>query len=266
MPRLILDLDLTVFARMQDSSLVHRTHTFSDPIITSLDKKEATVRIINPDELSELVTVACETYEGIIILTSGLWDKEVLKALTNHLDISEKVAKKFCDAYFISSGDCLPHFPNLNLEQMLRLDKNLRFDKFLERTPELKNEYFVFIDDNYQHIYSFRDHSKVTAVHAPTFADGKAFYKTALDELKNAADKQSSVELNTDRQDENLSGSEKANQAVCSSENKEANLKQQTLTGVKQAFFSKDNNEMVMSQENAQTNEPSIMTQGSSSV
>ena len=144
---------------------------------------------------------------------------------------------------------------------MLSLDKNLRFDKFLERTPELKNDHYVFIDDNYQHIHSFRDHPKVTAVHAPTFVDDKSFYQTALDKLKKAAEKESSVELNNYRQGENLSGSEKEKEAVCSSENEEANLKQQTLTGVKQAFFSKENNETVMSQKNAQTDEASIVAQ-----
>ena len=188
MPKLILDLDLTVFAHERDLSDLDPLHTLSSvqSAWMGAEKSECLVRLINPLELSELIQTACEAYDGIIILTSGCWHEDVRNMLAECLELSDEVTEMVRNCLFLSSLTCRNNFPDHDVSAIMNINKNRRFSKYLEQNASLSAQQFVLLDDNPMHINSFAYSSQVMPIHVSTRLARKDFYQHAVEALLEA--------------------------------------------------------------------------------
>jgi len=189
MSYLVLDLDETVMVVDSRLSNIHAAHELSIPIRVKAGKNEVNVHIINPVELSDLIEDACIFYDGIIVLTSGYWDKSLINNLAWHLNLSKQAYDKFVTCRFHSvTTDCLLF--QLHPYTVHSMDKNSRLNQIIKHFPELNDKYMTILDDNPDHIDSFNDNQKVHAVWANTGEAKKDFYLQANDAMSECRNKE----------------------------------------------------------------------------
>jgi len=191
MAYLVLDLDLTTFVTSDDLFFLNKAHNVSErPCTGILGTKQVELKIINRDELTELIEYACTQHDGIIILTSGGWDERIRTELALHLDLSDKVTEKMEHCFYHSAETDKSWFKK-DVMAMTRVNKNLRLKKIIAHRPDLENSHFVVLDDNSEHIKSFALNRRVIPITATTNTPSKTFYKeamNALDECKKNED------------------------------------------------------------------------------
>lgn len=198
---LILDLDLTSIATESDSKHLNPIHTRSNHGLSytfNLVTGSQTVafEIINPIELSRLIETACQQYDGVMILTSGYWTRTIIGKISDYLDLSDDAAKKFVCSALHSSLTDYRYFLSDKVENIDRvrftktLSKKIRLEKIIEANPKLKDAYFVFVDDNTQHINELKNHPRVTPILATAYTADKTFYAKAHEALAEAYKKE----------------------------------------------------------------------------
>tara|TARA_B110000879_G_scaffold211012_1_gene302440 strand:- start:224 stop:1024 length:801 start_codon:yes stop_codon:yes gene_type:complete len=187
MPKLILDLDLTVFATERDAEQLHDSHKLSRTVVAQLGSNEPLVqhdiKLINPDALSVLIETACMDYDGIIILTAGCWHESVRDLLVEHLELSDPASEILRNCLFLSALTCRENFPDLDVREISYMMKSTRFSKYLEKDESLRSQHFVFVDDNENHILSFAHSRQVLPIYAATSQEGIFFYQQAIEAL-----------------------------------------------------------------------------------
>lgn len=206
MPFLILDLDLTVYALKNELQFLDtKTHPYQASVLKGKFVSRAKdthqdLYMINPDKLTKLLETSC--LDGLIILTSGLWDEERSKSiLLRNLNLSPTVQKKVNNCIFLAPHNTQHHFPDKSIKEIQHIQKILRFKKLLEEKKELRRKHFVYLDDNLSHIASFDGESRVTAIPATTRVDQityayksnlrlDAFYQQAIEALHQAQSKE----------------------------------------------------------------------------
>lgn len=179
MPILILDLDLTVWSTLEDLSHLHLSHHLSVSQKVNLGEEEHNVFLINPAELKALIESACNDHDGIILFTSGTWHESVRTVIADALELSENASKKVKECRFLSPLTCQENFPDNSLDEIRHLPKNTRFERYLLDNSELSDSFFVFLDNNLDHIMSFATSDKVRPILANTKELGIEFYEEA---------------------------------------------------------------------------------------
>lgn len=186
MARLILDLDETSLVVYGAPNSVHRSQTLSRPLKGQMMSIPFYFRIINPQKLSDLIQYAYKEHEGVMIVTSGCYEKDICSTIASNLDLPEDVRQKFADCSFHSPlTDC--HLFGLDYQEVRDLNKFTRIGKIIQHNPALKNVHYVFVDDDFRHLNSFRGNPQVTPILATTDTAKTDFYeeaKRALDEAK----------------------------------------------------------------------------------
>lgn len=210
MAYLILDLDLTVFATERDlknlDSSVVRTLAkgmaaagFKDKILDNYS-----VFIINPKSLSSLINYAFDYHDGVMFLTSGLWLGDSIKnLLLQNLLLGPKARANLAACRFINPEDYVSD-ADYDLDNLLDIGhilKNIRFNQYLDKNPDLKNKHFVLLDDHPDHIDSFKEHKLVTGILATTDLEDKTFYQQAADALDVAKINENVVETSNKRKE-----------------------------------------------------------------
>ncbi len=197
MPFLILDLDLTVIVGDQYVEHIHRMHLLSNQF-KSKRGPVTNCHIINPKKIADLIETAYTHYDGVIILTSGYWDKGIRTLLARKLDLSEKTGKKL--------EQCRIHSPitdsklfNLDPEKIRFMKKNTRLKMIIKSCPELSKKCFTVLDDSLLHINSFKHNKRVQAVLATTNGPDDGFYKTAADAMEACLDQEANMITNKKR-------------------------------------------------------------------
>jgi len=195
MPILVLDLDLTVFFHKADARELHEAHAqdLSDPIeveghiIDSPHTAKMAVRLINRTLLSNMLERAVTQHQAdIMFLTSGAWVEQSVKDMLQlYLDISEQTTEKIQSAKFLSTHTCRERFPDMRVK-LNKLSKSVRLNKFIEHYPQFANRHFVMVDDNLDHIESFKNDKHVTAVYASTDTEEMDFYDEAIRQIEQA--------------------------------------------------------------------------------
>jgi hypothetical protein len=186
MPKLIIDIDLTILASLADTQYIHPSHTLSTPLEATTTSREYMVRLINVEQLSRLIDIACVNYDGIILFTAGSWHKSVRTLLANNLNLSHIAHKKVKECLLLSPDVCMNNFPGNSLNEIRYMPKSKRFDKYLSKYPDLRRRHFVFLDDNFNHVLSFSQSKQVIPIHAATNRAGKYFYQTTVTALAKA--------------------------------------------------------------------------------
>jgi hypothetical protein len=189
MAYLVLDLDLTAIASIEQLNMVHPFHTLSEKTFTgtaTISNKtfEMEFKIINPSALAKLIETAYKKHDGVIILTSGSWDSSIRTILADNLELSPTTKQKLSECHFHSVETDKAYFNNLNCHQIGLLDKNIRLQKIIEKKPELSSKYFVALDDNSQHVNALRKHHKVLTTLATTDEHKNSFYNQTLYNLE----------------------------------------------------------------------------------
>lgn len=183
MPKLILDLDLTVFTNENDFLQVHSTHELSTSLETKLGNDYRFIWLINPTELSELIEIACVEYDGVIICTAGAWHESIRDVLADNLDLSEAASQRLRNCLFISTVTCKNNFPDSSLTDISHMTKSTRFAQYLANDKTLRSQNFVFVDDNWKHILSFSGSELVYPIYATTKEGEKDFYQKSINAL-----------------------------------------------------------------------------------
>ena len=194
MPYLVLDLDKTTFVVCSDKQEIHVNHELSPNILKGeLTLGQNTVlrdlQIINLEDLSKLIDAACTDYDGIIILTSGFWTRDILAVIEPQLNISPQSRVKLKQSYFHSpTTDAeLFHFDPMIVYKM---DKNIRLNRIIATNPALNGKHFVVLDDNSRQVRSFASEPHVKAVLATTAKPEKLFYQQAILTLAQAKEEE----------------------------------------------------------------------------
>ncbi len=190
MPYLLLDLDLTVFSTSADLYQVNKAHQLSKPINVPIETAYGTIvtaiQLINPIELSDLLDTACSEYDGVIFFTAGNWSRDILPTIVDYLDISKEAEQKLLESPFFCAPSSSIHFPDLTLNSIRHLPKSTRWQKIVINNEYLAEHFFVFLDDNPEHVESFKSIPNVLAIHADTEQPVKDFYHHAKQQLKAA--------------------------------------------------------------------------------
>jgi len=179
MSYLFLDLDETTIVTTKNLSSIDKAHTLSsDTYKGSMGTDFFDFRIINPQELAELIEFVCINYDGIIILTAGCWNSNIIKILADNLNLSEQAYKKFISSRFHSAVTDA-RLLSLDIQIVRMLDKNTRMLFIMNYYPELQRKCFTLLDDNPLHITSCENNFKIQTVLATTSSFEKDFYHQA---------------------------------------------------------------------------------------
>jgi hypothetical protein len=178
---LVLDLDLTTFVTALDKDAVRPEHDLSEPLNVTASNGQFTsqVHVINRKELSALIKTAYKEHDGVMFLTSGLWDASLRKKLADYLDLTEETKIKLSQCYFHSSLTDATYWdqPTENIRYMV---KNYRLKGIMDMHPELKEKGMVLVDDSPIHLDACASIPYVRTVLATTDTEGgKAFYSQA---------------------------------------------------------------------------------------
>jgi len=180
MPLLILDLDETAIVVVHNKKYIHKDQTLSDKTCqvkieynNQLFYKD--FQIINPNLLANLIESAYSKYDGILILTSGVWPESIRDVLADNLNLSEEVKKQLRNCYFHSPVTDSIIF-GIQDEELKYMSKNDRLSKIVSYHPELTTKHFTLLDDSRKHIASFEKNPKVRAVLATTWGEDLEFY------------------------------------------------------------------------------------------
>ena len=219
---LVLDLDETVFYVDEHAHYIHPKHrswgycTFEYPHSHSLTRT-LNLRIINPVELTDLITQALARHSGVIILTSGLWPRDILKVIANQLPLRPELKPQFINSSFYSPIEECQYWleqkyitkvrsaitqgigmsekeitfwndvgkdNSVLMREWIRhkLSKNTRLEQIIQ-APSEAHRYsghdFVLLDNDLKHINSFINNPRVKAVHAATDSEREDFYDIA---------------------------------------------------------------------------------------
>lgn len=194
MAYLILDLDDTSIITQGYPTTVNKNfHEISENSYPArCGDFNMNINIINPSKLAQLIETACFNHDGVIIITSGLWDASIRSTLANNLPLSDIAKSKL--------EQCLFHSPltdkilfNLDTNLLMHLNKADRFEMIKKHYPYLASKNFVLLDDNENHINSFKDHNNVQPVLAETNKRDNYFYTQAINALKYVAAKETPV-------------------------------------------------------------------------
>ena len=200
MPLLVLDLDETSIVTLNRQSLIHSTHTLSSQFYKSLIADHngslfyASFYIINSTQLANLIEHACKERYGIIILTSGLWLPSIRDVLANNLDLSINAQNILKNCYFHSAYTDSITF-NYPINQIQRINKNVRLQKIIESRPELAAKYFTVVDNEPLHIAFLNANPKVKAILATTSENNMDFYKQAEKGLDECLQHEANINL-----------------------------------------------------------------------
>jgi hypothetical protein len=186
MPKLMIDIDLTILASLANIQYIHPEHTLSTPLEATTTSREHMVCLINVEALSRLIDIACVNYDGIILFTAGSWHKSIRTLLANNLNLSHIAHKKVKECLLLSPDVCMNNFPESSLNEIRNMPKSQRFDKYLAKYADLRRQHFVFLDDNINHVSSFSQSRQVIPIHATTHQSGKRFYQTTVTALAKA--------------------------------------------------------------------------------
>ena len=196
MPYLVLDLEETTFVIDRDINLqqIHGKHTIWNRINATLSQQfSCTIGIINPKQLLDLLKAASNS-DGLIVLTAGYWEKEVMIDIINAIDDQYKVPKKvrtmIQEALFYSPQEEEKKYKEskgltLYSQHIRLMSKSHRLQNIINM-ENLKGKEFVVLDNDYTHIKSFCEMKNVVAIRATTDTYNKSFYKIAIDALSNS--------------------------------------------------------------------------------
>lgn len=219
MTYLILDLDETVMQARGSKTFVSPCHLSSKRFIwrqstTSCDVKthklsdmiSVELVILNPDQLSQLISIAINQYDGIIILTSGLWSSGILEPLSEQLELPPHIKQKFVESLFFSPVIEEKYWKGVRTVQNIRheLTKNERLNQIIthpDHIETLGRSYFVLLDNDRRHVDSFKDNPRATAIHATTHSNDDSFYFLTLRELKLKRQREDDILFQTKKQD-----------------------------------------------------------------
>ncbi len=183
MAYLILDLDETVIKHVESEYPVHPDHILSpNPCRLFWQGYNHIFHIINREKISALIQSAYTDHDGVIIMTSGVWPKEILAELTENLNLTEEVSAKMRECRFHSAiTDAIILNKHPIIVQLL--PKGVRFKAIIEKLPELRHKNFVMLDNDAAHLRSFNNFSNVTAVLATTETASMKFYQEATEAM-----------------------------------------------------------------------------------
>lgn len=191
MPYLVLDLDETALVVTQHRDQIAPSHCLSThQAIGEFFWKDNVVHckfnVINPQQLSELIEHACQKYDGVLILTAGLWLPSVRTRLATLLDLTNRTT------YLLEN--CIFHSPlvdekllNASVEELRYMNKKTRLEKIRANNPKLQDKHFVILDNEPFHIESFMGVEWATPVLATTNKDAMDYYSMALKALEHGA-------------------------------------------------------------------------------
>lgn len=199
MAYLALDLDLTVFIGTIESAvsadidmmdMLDPTHTLYD-VPTKGTLADGTIKakisLINPKELSAIIEAACTLHDGLIILTSGKWDRSILRLLAAHLELSDKAREMVYKAYFHSAFTDQTLY-DLPASQIMHIPKRDRLKKIIAHHPKLKGKRIVTLDDSEEHTDSYKKMMTTTIpVLATPHLPDKSYYDETLSALELAS-------------------------------------------------------------------------------
>lgn len=202
MTYLILDLDETVMQAHGSRTFVNSRHLSPKRFIwrqsiTPCDIGnykfsniiEVELVILNPDKLSQLISIAINHHDGIIILTSGLWSSAILEPISEQLELASHIKKKFIESPFFSPVIEEQYWKGARSVRDIRqvLTKNDRLNQIINHPNHiatLGRRYFVLLDNDQRHVDSFKDNPRATAIQATTHNDDDSFYFLTLRELR----------------------------------------------------------------------------------
>lgn len=191
---LVLDLDLTVFVCMPQLIKLYYGHVVSDNWINIGTES---IKFINPDKLKDLIEKACLEHDGIMFLTAGTWDESLIKmAVCVHLGLCKTVSDKVNEAVFLNVQASSKHLPEVHINDIPHLAKNIRLQACIDQTPELAGAHFIVLDDSFEQILSFRDTPYVTAIHATTDINDIIAYSKFAPDVYDKPDEFYQVALN----------------------------------------------------------------------
>ena len=202
MAYLILDLDETVMQARGSKTFVNPCHLSQKSFIwrqsiTGCDIRDPKLSdiinvkldILNPDQLSQLISIAINQHDGIIILTSGLWSSGILEPLAEQLELAPHIKQRFVKSLFFSPVIEEQYWKGIHTIKDIRheLTKNDRLNQIInhpEHITTLGRSYFVLLDNDRRHVDSFKENPRATAIHATTDSEDNSFYFLTLRELE----------------------------------------------------------------------------------